>query len=124
MKLRVAFFLILVCLSVILFSCRRNQPSLIDANRAPDTELWFSPPDSTEYEWNVHLYWRGIDIDGVTTRYIWTITDTLEADLDLRWSPAERVADFRTGRITTRTDTVIAFTAFKNVAGVGLRKNS
>ncbi len=123
MKLRVAFFLILVCLSVILFSCRRNQPSLVDANRSPDTELWYAPPDSTEYDWNVHLYWRGIDMDGTATQYIWTITDTLEANLDLRWSPAERVVDYRAGRITSRTDTVIAFEAFKNVAGVGLRKN-
>ncbi len=123
MKLRVAFFLILVCLSVILFSCRRNQPSLVDSNRAPDTELWYAPPDSTEYDWNVHVYWRGVDLDGVATEYIWTITDTLEANLNLRWNPSERVADFRTGRVTSRTDTVIAFEAFKNVAGVGLRKN-
>ncbi len=65
MKLRVAVFLLVVCLSVVVFSCRRNQPSLVDANRPPDTELWYAPLDSTEYEWNVHLYWRGVDGDGI-----------------------------------------------------------
>lgn len=123
MKLRVALFLIVACFSVILFSCRRNQPSLIETNRPPDTELWYAPLDSTEYEWNVHMYWRGVDIDGIAQSYIWTITDTLEANPALRWNPSERVVDYRTGRITARTDSVIAFTAFTNVAGVGLKKN-
>ena len=123
MKLRVAAFLLLVCLSVVVFSCRRNQPSLVDSNRPPDTELWYAPMDSTEYEWNVHLYWRGVDSDGIAQRYIWTITDTLEVDPLLRWNPSERISDFRLGRVTGRTDSVIAFTAYTNVAGVGLRKN-
>ncbi len=123
MKLRVAVFLSLVCLAVVIFSCRRNQPSLVDANRPPDTEIWYAPLDSAEYEWNVHMYWRGSDVDGVATRFIWTITDTLEADPLLRWNPAERIADYRTGRVTERTDSTIAFTAFKNIAGVGIRKN-
>jgi hypothetical protein len=123
MKLRVALVLLLVCLSAIVFSCRRNPPSLIDANRAPDTELWYAPPDSTEYEYLVHLYWRGLDGDGVTPRFIWTITDTLVANPLLRWNPSERLADYRMGRITTKTDSVFSFEAFKNVAGVGLRKN-
>jgi len=123
MKLRVAAFLLLVCLSVVVFSCRRNQPSLVDSNRPPDTELWYAPLDSTEYEWNVHLYWRGVDNDGIAQRFIWTITDTLEANPLLRWNPAERISDYRLGRVTERTDSVIAFTAYKNVAGVGLRKN-
>lgn len=123
MKLRVAVFLLLVCLSVVVFSCRRNQPSLVDSNRPPDTELWYAPLDSTEYEWNVHLYWRGVDSDGISQRFIWTITDTLEANPLIRWNPSERINDYRVGRVTSRTDSVIAFTAYKNVAGVGLRKN-
>lgn len=123
MKLRVVFFVLVACVCVIFFSCRRNQPSLIDANRPPETEVWYAPLDSTEYTWNVHMYWRGIDFDGVVVGYIWTVTDTLEADPDLRWNPAERIADLEVGRITTRTDAVIPFTAFRNVAGVGLRKN-
>jgi hypothetical protein len=123
MKLRVALVLLLVCLSVIVFSCRRNPPSLIDSNRAPDTELWYAPPDSTEYEYLVHLYWRGLDADGVTPRFIWTITDTLVENPLLRWNPSERLSDYRMGRITSKTDSVFSFEAFKNVAGVGLRKN-
>lgn len=123
MKLRVALFLIVVCLSVVVFSCRRNQPSLIDRNRAPDTELWYAPMDSTEYEWNLHLYWRGVDVDGVAQEFIWTITDTLDLDRDLVWNPAQRIVDFRSGHITSRTDSVIAFKAYTNAAGVGLKKN-
>jgi hypothetical protein len=102
--------------------CRRNRPSLVDRNQAPETELWFAPPDSSEYEYLVHLYWRGRDNDGTVERYIWTITDTLVTD-ETVWNPAERLRDFRSGRITSRTDSVFSFTAFRNVGGVGLKKN-
>lgn len=122
MKLRAALVLIVVCLAAIVFSCRRNQPSLVDANRAPETELWYAPPDSTEFEYLVHLYWRGLDRDGIAVRYIWTITDTIVPG-PLGWDPSQRVRDFRTGRITTRTDSIFSFTAFRNVGGVGLKKN-
>jgi len=121
MKLRMAFFIILVCLSAIVFSCRRNQPSLVDANRAPDTELWYAPPDSTEYEYLVHLYWRGLDVDGVPVRYIWTIQDTLVLG-PLAWNPSQRIADLRSGFFTNQTDTVISFTAFDDRGGVNSRK--
>ncbi|MEE9270819.1 MAG: hypothetical protein V3V49_11225 [Candidatus Krumholzibacteria bacterium] len=122
MKLRVALVLIVVCLAAVVFSCRRNQPSLVDANRAPETELWYAPPDSTEYEYLVHLYWRGIDVDGIAVRYIWTITDTIVPG-QLGWDPSQRIRDFRTGHITSRSDSVFSFTAFRNVGGVGLKKN-
>lgn len=121
MKLRMAFFMILVCLSAIVFSCRREQPSLLDANRPPDTELWYAPPDSTEYEYLVHLYWRGLDADGLAVRYIWTIQDTLVAG-PLAWNPSQRIADLRTGFYTTQTDTVISFTAFDDRGGVNSQK--
>jgi hypothetical protein len=122
MKLRTAIFVVMVCLSVVMFSCRRNQPSLVDANRPPETELWNAPPDSTEYEYLVHLYWRGVDQDGIAVRYIWAITDTLLPP-QLDWDPSTRVRDFRVGRITSRTDSLFSFTGFRNVAGVGLKKN-
>lgn len=111
-----------VCLAAIGVSCRRNQPSLVDRNQAPDTQLWYAPPDSTDYEYLVHMYWRGTDGDGVTQRFIWTIQDTL-VEGDAAWNPAERISDYRTGRITSRTDSIFAFTAYTNVAGVGVRKN-
>ncbi len=122
MKLRAALVLILVCVAAIVFSCRRNQPSLVDANRAPDTELWYAPPDSTEYEYLVHLYWRGVDQDGIAVRYIWTITDTIVPG-QLGWDPSQRIRDFRSGHLTTGTDSVFSFTAFRDVGGVGLKKN-
>lgn len=103
-------------------SCRRSQPSLIDRNQPPETILWYAPPDSSDYEYTVHMYWRGIDSDGTTQRFIWTIQDTIQGQ-GLSWNPALRLRDYQTGRITSRTDSVFAFTAYKDVAGVGVRKN-
>ena len=114
-------FLLSLCLLVIFGSCRRNRPSLVDKNEAPETELWYSPPDSTEYEYLVHLYWRGVDRDGTSERFIWTMRDTVVVG-DLGWSPATRLSDFREGRITTRTESVFSFTAFRDVGGVGVKK--
>jgi hypothetical protein len=114
--------LLAVCLIAVTPSCRRNQPSLIDRNQPPDTELWYAPPDSTEYEYLVHLYWRGVDRDGTTRRYIWAVQDTVSLT-GVSWNPAERLADYRAGRITSRTDSVFSFTAYKDVNGVGVRKN-
>jgi hypothetical protein len=111
-----------VCLVAMTASCRRTQPSLIDRNQPPDTQLWYAPPDSSDYEYKVHLYWRGVDGDGTTQRFIWAIQDTIAAQ-GLSWNPALRLRDYRLGRITSRTDSVFAFTAFKNVQGVGVRKN-
>jgi len=111
-----------LCLVAMTASCRRNQPSLIDRNQPPDTQLWYAPPDSTEYQYLVHMYWRGTDNDGTTQRFIWAIQDTIAAG-EQRWNPSARLSDYRQGRITTRTDSVFSFTAFKDVAGVGVRKN-
>lgn len=103
-------------------SCRRNQPSLVDRNQPPETQLWYAPPDSSDYEYLVHMYWRGVDGDGTTPRFIWTVQDSL-VEGEATWNPAASIADYRQGRITSRTDSVLAFTAYKNVAGVGVRKN-
>lgn len=111
-----------LCLIVLIAGCRRNQPTLVDTNEAPETELWYSPPDSSEYQYLVHLYWRGTDNDGTVERYIWTIQDSLNVG-ETAWNPAQRLRDLRSGHITSATDSVFAFTAFKNVAGVGIRKN-
>lgn len=103
-------------------SCRRQQPSLIDRNQPPDTQLWYAPPDSSDYEYKVHLYWRGTDNDGTANRFIWAIQDTIQGQ-GLSWNPALRLRDYRSGRITSRTDSTFSFTAYKNVKGVGVRKN-
>ena len=117
------FLLVLVCLIALSASCRRNQPSLIDTNQSPETELWYAPADSTEYEYLVHVYWRGLDRDGTVVRYIWTITDTIEAEAEKRWNPADRLSDYQLGRLTTKSDSIFSFTAYRNVGGVGLKKN-
>ena len=111
-----------VFVTVVAVSCRRNQPSLVDRNQPPDTQLWYAPPDSSDYEYLVHMYWRGVDGDGTTQRYIWTIQDSLVAS-EATWNPAASISDYRQGRITTKTDSIFSFTAYKNVAGVGVRKN-
>jgi hypothetical protein len=124
MRSKMGIFAYFLCLLVILSaSCRRNQPSLIDANHPPDTELWYAPPESTEYEYLVHIFWRGLDYDGTAARYIWTQTDTIIAG-ELAWNPAERLRDFRSGRITTRTDSIFSFSAYQGAeGGIGLKKN-
>ncbi len=111
-----------VLVTVVAISCRRTQPSLVDRNQPPETQLWYAPPDSTDYEYLVHMYWRGIDGDGTTRRFIWTIQDSL-LEGEGTWNPGASISDFRTGRVTTRTDSIFSFTAYKNVAGVGVRKN-
>ncbi len=123
MKLAQGVFVLLLTLLLTVSACRRNQPSLVDTNEAPDTELWYAPPDSTEYEYLVHLFWRGRDADGTVERFIWTRKDTLVLEQDLVWNPSARLRDFREGRITSRTDSVFAFTAFTDVGGVGVKKN-
>jgi len=115
-------FLLCLILLVAFGACRRNQPSLVDKNETPETQLWYAPPDSTEYEYLVHLYWRGVDNDGTAESFIWTIKDTL-VEGELAWNPSERLRDFREGRITTRTDSIFSFTAFKDVNGIGIKKN-
>lgn len=122
MKIMQGVFLIFVCLLIVFFACRRNQPSLVETNQAPETELWYAPPDSTEYEYKVHLYWRGTDFDGTATRFIWVIKDTLVLGTEV-WNPAERVRDFREGTITNRTDSVFSFTGFKLVGGAPQTRN-
>jgi hypothetical protein len=114
--------LLAALIAVMSASCRRQQPSLVDRNQPPDTQLWYAPPDSSDYEYTVHMYWRGVDRDGTTTRFIWAIEDTI-AGQGAAWNPALRLRDYRLGRITSKTDSVFAFKAYRNVSGVGVRKN-
>ncbi|HEX6942972.1 MAG TPA: hypothetical protein VF128_08580 [Gemmatimonadaceae bacterium] len=114
--------LLAACIVAMTASCRRTQPSLIDRNQPPDTQLWYAPPDSSDYEYTVHMYWRGVDQDGTTRRFIWAIQDTIAAQ-GLAWNPALRLRDYRLGRVTSRTDSVFSFKAYKDISGVGVRKN-
>lgn len=114
--------LLAALIAVMAASCRRTQPSLIDRNQPPDTQLWYAPPDSSEYDYTVHMYWRGVDTDGTTQRFIWAVQDTI-AGQGLSWNPALRLRDYRLGHITSKTDSIFAFRAYRNVSGVGVRKN-
>jgi hypothetical protein len=115
-------FLLCLCLLVAFGACRRNQPSLVDTNERPETVLWYAPPDSMEYEYLVHMYWRGEDNDGTAVKFIWAVRDSVDWSED-SWDPSTSLSDFREGRIINRTDSVFSFTAFKNQDGVGVKKN-
>ncbi|MFA4947350.1 MAG: hypothetical protein WC674_02435 [Candidatus Krumholzibacteriia bacterium] len=127
MKIRFAIELIVagaLALVMILPACRKESPPL-DRNRAPETNLTSSPAETTGTDYSVHMYWRGTDNDGVVTRYMWYISDTLvtlnsEMNPDaegLDWNPDARIADYLRGRFTTGTDTVITFTGFDALRG-------
>ena len=119
----ITYILCLIAIAASTTSCRRNQPSLVDTNRGPDTELWYAPPLQTDYEYLVHIYWRGADDDGTVEKYIWTKTDTIVAG-ELAWNPADRLRDYRSGRIIYRTDSIFSFTAYQSTGGgLGLKKN-
>ncbi|MCI0481416.1 MAG: hypothetical protein L0213_07495, partial [Candidatus Dadabacteria bacterium] len=121
-KIRFAIELIVagaLALAMILPACRKENPPL-DRNRPPETALTSSPAETTGTDYSVHMYWSGTDGDGVVTRYMWYISDTLmtlnpEANPDaegLDWNPEARIADYLKGSFTTRTDTIIKFTGF------------
>jgi hypothetical protein len=118
-------------LAMILPACRKEAPPL-DRNRAPETILTSSPTETTSTDYRVHMYWRGTDVDGVVTRYIWYISDTLmtldpEHNPDaegLDWNPASRIADYLRGHFTTRTDTIFTFKGFDAAKGAEINRQA
>lgn len=109
-------------LLILIPACRREQEPL-DRNKPPETYLTSSPTETTATDYRVHMYWHGGDNDGVVTRYIWYISDTLltldperNPDAEQRdWNPAERIADYLKGKFTTQTDTVIIFKGYDDI---------
>jgi hypothetical protein len=133
-KIRFAIELIVagaLALVMVLPACRKEEPPL-DRNKAPETFLTSSPAETTATDYRVHMYWRGTDGDGVVTRYMWYISDTLvtldpENNPDaegLDWNPDARIADYLRGRFTTRTDTVITFTGFDEGRGAQINRQA
>ena len=100
-------------------ACRREKDP-IDKNRPPETFLSVAPPETLGSTYRYHMYWYGEDKDGVIEQYIFNITDsvrTLRPEENrqqeiLDWNPANRKADYISGRFTSRTDTVITFDAY------------
>jgi hypothetical protein len=133
-KIRCAIELIAagaLALLMILPACRKEEPPL-DRNKPPETYLTSSPAETTATDYRVHMYWRGTDNDGVVTRYMWYISDTL-VTLDplnnpdaegLDWNPEARIADYLKGHFTTRTDTVITFTGYDTERGAQINRQA
>jgi len=125
----VTVFLLVV--AMILPACRRENPPL-DRNIAPETYLTSSPPETTETDYRVHLYWHGIDKDGEVVRYMFYISDTLmtlkpddepEQEL-LDWNPAIRGSDYRKGTFTTKTDSVFIFKGYDDKTGAMINRQA
>jgi hypothetical protein len=120
-----------MALTFLVPACRQEQEPL-DKNRAPETYLTVAPPETTNAEYRVHLYWYGEDKDGVVTQFMWHRSDTLrtlrpdlEPELDLLdWNPEARKDDFETGTFTSATDTVIVFTGFDIRTGAMLNRQA
>jgi hypothetical protein len=107
-----ARWFILICLiPLVLYSvgCRKAAAPLADRNKAPTTFITAGPLDSTEADYRIHIYWSGIDPDGVVIGYLVAVTDSTNVPappsvggLDsLRADP----------RFTTKTDSLFVFTA-------------
>ncbi|MDD3642832.1 MAG: hypothetical protein PHQ19_05145 [Candidatus Krumholzibacteria bacterium] len=117
--------------ALVLPACRQ-EPEPLDRNRAPETYLTVAPPETTNAEYRVHLYWHGEDRDGIVQRYIWYRSDTLrtlrpdlEPELDLLdWNPEARKEDYLRGRFTSASDTVIVFTGFDVTTGAMLNRQA
>lgn len=114
----------LVVVLMILPACRKEVEPL-DRNRPPETFLTTAPPETTSADYRVHLYWHGVDKDGVVTKFMWYRSDTLftldpigEPDIELLdWNPEARKDDYLKGRFTTKTDTIFIFTGFDTNTG-------
>ena len=123
---RIYGIVILLFLSFLLIlpACRKEAPPL-DRNIAPETFLTAAPPETTETDYRVHLYWYGKDTDGTVVRYMFYVTDTLmtlnpeeEPNQDqLDWNPAQRGSDYVKGRFTTKTDSVFIFKGYNDRVG-------
>lgn len=124
--------LLLVMLAIIVLPACREEREPLDRNRAPQTYLTVAPPETTEADYRVHLYWYGEDHDGVVTRYMWFRSDTLRTlrpDLEpemelLDWNPEARASDYVRGRFTTATDTVIIFTGYDDETAALLNRQA
>jgi len=120
-----------LALMMILPACRKEGAPL-DRNKVPETFLTSSPTETTATDYRVHMYWHGKDNDGVVTKYIWYVSDTLmtlepESNPDaegLDWNPSDRIADYLKGRFTTKTDTVIVFKGYNDMRGAQINRQA
>ncbi|MBD3423556.1 MAG: hypothetical protein GF417_03835 [Candidatus Latescibacteria bacterium] len=121
-KIQIWMLVTIVTSLVVMISlpgCRREKDP-IDKNRAPETYLSVAPPETLGTNYRYHMYWYGEDKDGVIEQYIFYISDSVrtlypeenrQAEI-LDWNPANRKADYISGRFTSRTDTIITFEGY------------
>jgi len=121
-KREIRILILIIIGAVLLISqpaCRREKDP-IDKNRPPQTYLSVAPPETLGSNYRYHLYWYGEDNDGIIEQYIFYVSDSVrtlrpeenrQAEI-LDWNPANRKADYISGRFTTRTDTVITFKGY------------
>ncbi len=74
--------LLLFAAVAFLVSCRREAPSNIDRNQAPETYIRRAPAESTLTYYRAHFYWSGADPDGQIAYYEIAVTDSNEAPGD------------------------------------------
>ncbi|MCA9750875.1 MAG: hypothetical protein KC591_01675 [Gemmatimonadetes bacterium] len=88
--------------AVVMAGCERDKSAQVDRNRPPDTFITEGPESSadprrpTQVFYQVHLYWRGEDVDGSVAGFRFAIDDTTDPS---SWS------------YTTKTDSVFRFSA-------------
>ncbi len=123
--------LVALVVMIVIPACHENREPL-DRNRAPETYLTIAPPETTETEYRVHMYWHGEDRDGIVTRFLWYRSDTLrtlrpdlEPEIDqLDWNPEARREDLLRAHTTTATDTTFIFTGFDSQTGAMLNRQA
>jgi hypothetical protein len=65
----------LVGLAALLAACAKD-PVRVDRNRPPRTFLVSAPPESGQFSYRIHLYWRGEDPDGFISGFQWSWDDS------------------------------------------------
>ena len=112
-------------------ACRKETIPL-DRNRAPQTYITSAPPETTEADYKIHLYWRGTDEDGIVTKYIWYMSDTVRTldpthnpDAEITdWNPEARLSDYLRGTFITRTDSIFTFRGYDVATGALVNKQA
>ena len=68
--------LLFTLVSLAIVSCRREAPSNVDRNLAPETYVTLAPAESLVTTYRAHLYWSGRDPDGQVAYYEIAVTDS------------------------------------------------
>lgn len=85
-------------------------------NRAPETFLIGAPLAEGGGYYHYHMFWYGLDEDGVVERFVWTVTDTsvqveetADDEEDARFNPALDITHLDFSYWTTKTDSIFDF---------------